>query len=179
MGFFSKLFNRNKESNENSTANNADVETSAVPEEKFVDNTPPTVEERKDIDLIYKFINTDFEEKGYRDALINIDGQQRKLGLECIEGQLIGLIRQARLTYEKEIQRLNYDIDCLTRAGMLDIKEQREAEKTLREENLVKLNEMEKDYRDEQVYMRVMMKTYEKGFDRGVVATLLTEKPKQ
>ena len=49
------------------------------------------------IDVIYSFINKDFEEKGFNDAMCNLDASYLQTGKDQIRNELISMFKQIKL----------------------------------------------------------------------------------
>lgn len=123
-----------------------------------------------------KFVNTDFSRKGYEDALANYDNTHKQARLQIISGQLVCLFKEVTDYYQSEISDLNVRITKCTKDGLLDIADKLEKEKNIREEKISELEKMKNDFDANEVYMCIMLRTYEIGFNNGIAAQLLPQK---
>ena len=119
------------------------------------------------IDVIYAFIGHDYEQDGYRDALVNANAEYCKAKEAMILNKLRMLFRQVLLRYQGEIRGLNVQIENLrslfdiTNASML------EARKETCEEHMAEINEMIAKLDANSPEMMTMIDSYRRGFSRG------------
>ena len=63
------------------------------------------------IDAIYAYIQDDYEQEGYSDAMCNADMAYKESKKEIIKNGLKMLFEQVRLRYESDIRDINVQID--------------------------------------------------------------------
>ena len=122
------------------------------------------------IDVIYGFINHDYEQDGYQDALINSDAEYCIAKEKIILNQLNQLFRRILLRYRGEIRDIEVQITnakslfALTSASLLD------ARKETCEEHIVEINEMIQKVNAKSPEMMTMIESYRRGFTKGCAA---------
>ena len=122
------------------------------------------------IDVIYGFINHDYEQDGYQDALVNSDAEYCIAKEKIILNQLNQLFRRILLRYRGEIRDIEVQIAnakslfALTSASMLD------ARKETCEEHINEINEMMEKVNAKSSDMMTMIESYRRGFTKGCAA---------
>ena len=122
------------------------------------------------IDVIYGFINHDYEQDGYQDALVNSDAEYCLAKEKIILNQLNQLFRRILLRYRGEIRDIEVQIAnakslfALTSASMLD------ARKETCEEHINEINEMIEKVNAKSSDMMTMIESYRRGFTKGCAA---------
>lgn len=95
--------------------------------EDFVDDSEPNLESNTitikygtgmPIDVIYSYIQTDYEQDGYNDAMCNSDIQYKESKKKIINNGLKMLFEQVRLRYESDIRDINVQIDIVETQGL-------------------------------------------------------------
>lgn len=122
------------------------------------------------IDVIYAFINHDYEQDGYQDALINTDAEYCKAKETIILNKLNQLFRRVLLRYRGEIREIDVQIVnakslfALTSASLL------EARKETCEEHIAEINQMIEKVNANSPEMMTMIESYRRGFKKGCAA---------
>ena len=122
------------------------------------------------IDIIYAYIGKDYEDDGYKDALVNSSVEYCKAKENIILNKLQQLFRQVSLSYKGEIRNLEVQIENskslfnLTSAAML------EARKETCEEHIEEINQMLEKLKAEDPEMMTMIDSYRRGFSKGFSA---------
>jgi len=83
--------------------------------------------EGKGIEAVYSFLQTDFEPKGYNDALINPDQSNKADGIRMIRSHLSIILDKSMNHYEKLIRDLDYHVKSRSDAGLVDLVEELKA----------------------------------------------------
>lgn len=140
---------------------------------------PQLVAELKGIEAIYDFLQTDFEIRGYEDALATPDMKHMADNVELIMHDLRMLIQKTCSWYEAELQKYDFHIATRGRAGLMDLVEELRAKQNVIRNAYEKVKEMGINS-VEMVGMPLKIKlAYEKGFRRGLEAisrsTLLSD----
>lgn len=119
------------------------------------------------IDVIYAFIGHDYEQDGFRDALVNSNAEYCKAKEAMILNKLRQLFHRILLRYQGEIRGLKVQIENakalfdLTNASML------EARKETYEEHIAEINGMIERVNAGDPEMMIMVESYRRGFVRG------------
>lgn len=107
-----------------------DVSKEILPEikrEDFVDDSEPILESNAmtikygtgmPIDAIYAYIQDDYEQEGYSDAMCNADMAYKESKKEIIKNGLKMLFEQVRLRYESDIRDINVHLNDYTNLFM-------------------------------------------------------------
>lgn len=119
------------------------------------------------IDVIYAFIGHDYEQDGFRDALVNSNAEYCKAKEAMILNKLRQLFHRILLRYQGEIRGLKVQIENakalfdLTNASML------EARKETYEEHIAEIHGMIERVNAGDPEMMIMVESYRRGFVRG------------
>lgn len=127
------------------------------------------------IDIIYNFIKTDYEDKGYDDALTNPDVSYKEMNMSMIKSKLEVKFRQVKLKYQNELRSIDFHINSRKEAGLVEIVRQLETKKEMLMQHIDELEKMETDFENRALYMRGMLVSYEKGFNKGLAAISLQQ----
>lgn len=159
-----------------------DVSKEILPEikrEDFVDDSEPILESNAmtikygtgmPIDAIYAYIQDDYEQEGYSDAMCNADMAYKESKKEIIKNGLKMLFEQVRLRYESDIRDINVQIDIVDIQGLTTSSMSLKARRDTYNEHLKKINDMELSLDREDKKMMNMIASYERGFLKGVDA---------
>ena len=125
------------------------------------------------IDVIYNFIHKDFEDDGYRDALVNQDIAYRDTRISIIRNDLEMLFNRITLCYKKNIRETQVRMDNSRKAFALSAAANLEAHLATYEEHLAEIGEMKQLFEDNDSKMLTMVESYKRGFMKGInVATM-------
>ncbi|MFV0397850.1 MAG: hypothetical protein ACK5JU_07515 [Bacteroidales bacterium] len=127
------------------------------------------------IDLIYDYLNQDFENMGYNDALCSPDIAYKEKAKIIISFRLKVLIDQIKIKYQDDLREIEFHIDSRSKAGLIDMIFKLNTNKEKLTQHYDKLLEIEKSLQDQNSYLNGMTLAYEKGFMRGL-ATLSMDK---
>lgn len=177
--FDMKLFNIFKKSNSSSSMLD-DVSSPAIVEDSSITTTSTTPNTGDivsitygtgmPIDVIYAFINHDYEQDGYQDALVNSDAEYCTAKETIILNKLQQLFRRVLLRYHGEIRDIEVQIAnakslfALTSASMLG------ARKETCEEHILEINQMIEKVNAKSSEMMTMIESYRRGFTKGCAA---------
>lgn len=129
------------------------------------------------IDYIHGFLNQDYEDNGYRDALALQDISYKNVKISAIRAKFETKLKQVILKYEDMMRESDYHINSRAQAGLSDIVYLLKSKKETYLRHLEILNKMKEDYEKEDFSKFAIFKTYEAGFIRGL-ASLSLEKLK-
>lgn len=122
------------------------------------------------IDVIYAYIQDDYEQEGYNDAMCNSDIQYKESKKRIINNGLKMLFEQIRLRYESDIRDIDVQIDIVETQGLTSSSMSLKARKETYNEHLRKIKEMEDALDREDEKMMNMIASYERGFLKGIAA---------
>lgn len=156
------------------------TETPVVPQidrSLFVDDSEPIQDNtgagyltRMPIDAIYAFINRDYEQKGYDDAMCDIDGTYKDAKKEIIRNELKRLFQQVTLAYKSRIRDVQTQVTIVTAQGLTDTAARLKSRLETYTEHLEVIKGMEEDLDNGDPRMLSMIECYERGFRRGLAA---------
>ena len=95
------------------------------------------------IDVIFNFINKNFEEEGFQDALVNQDITYRDAKVTIIRNDLEMLFKRITLRYKSNIREVTVRIENSRKAFALGAASDLEAHLATYEEHLAEIMEME------------------------------------
>lgn len=179
MGFFDMFRNRfGADQNNKFDAHSDQTNHSEIQEEDFVDYSEPISKENSlqssmPIDEIYHYLQINFENKGYEDALSNPDTSYRDMNKKHIISNLRILFKQVKQIYLDNLNRTEFHIKSRSQAGLVDIVDLLINRKVLLDNHLEEITKMEDDLEKEEDYMIGMLLSYERGFLRGLAALSL------
>lgn len=122
------------------------------------------------IDVIYSYIEKNWEEEGKQDAALNQDITYMNAKVEIIKQGLSRRIEMVRLRYNKMVREYKAQSSNLQTFGMLGTTVLLDAHVTTCEEHLQKIDELEKKFRDGDASLLSMVDSYKRGFAMGVSA---------
>lgn len=177
MSFFSRLFGTHSDV---PTPIQSEQEQKTLPEikkEDSVDNSESTKDTviihygtQMPIDSIYAYIERDYEEQGYNDALCNADASYKESKKVIIKNGLKRLFEQVGLRYKSDLRDIQVSITTYEQQGMVDTAASLKARSETYLEHLTKIVEMETALDKEEKQMLSMIDSYERGFLRGLAA---------
>lgn len=124
----------------------------------------------KGLDAIYAFLQSDYESKGYNDALTNPDESYRNDNIRLIRQDLIILIERTVNYYETMIKETDFHISTRSRAGLLDLVDELKMKKDLLHSHIEKVNQLRTEAAAETGATQRIVLSYQRGFMRGLYA---------
>jgi hypothetical protein len=119
---------------------------------------------------VYAFLQTDFESKGYHDALINPDDSYRKDNIKLLKHDLLILLQKVTTYYDDLLRDIGFHINSRERAGLIDMVEELKFRRQGVENHLVKVSEIKKEMNDDTGVSERITLSYQRGFMRGLSA---------
>lgn len=173
MGFFS--FFKNDQRNSTELPNHLSLqELPVMQKEDFMEENKSLElqEQQKVVGLgtIYKFLQSDFESKGYSDALTNPDDSYKADNLLLIKYDLQIIIHQVNTYHEDLLRELDFHILSRSRAGLIDLVEELKNRKEMVKEHVNKVMDIKNDLDNEFGMAQRILLSYQRGFMRGLSA---------
>ncbi|MFV0419452.1 MAG: hypothetical protein ACK5KT_12065 [Dysgonomonas sp.] len=177
MGFFSRLF-----ANEQQQPVIEEEEKKPLPEikrEDFVDDTDPNEDKGimyikygtgMPIDAVYAYVEKDYEQEGYDDAICNPDSSYKESRKIIIRSGLNRRFEQVRLRYKNDLREIDVQISTVEQQGMMNTSSVLRARRETYSEHLAKIDEMEKRLKEDDIQLLSMLDSYDRGFLRGLAA---------
>lgn len=125
------------------------------------------------IDIIYAYLNKNYEEKGYADAMINSDLAFKEMNMKLIKNRILVVFDEANLKYDAEMADIDTRIDICSAAGLVATSAQLQRKKTVILQHKEELARLENDFRNKTNEAFIPLQSYECGFLRGVAAIAL------
>jgi hypothetical protein len=122
------------------------------------------------IETIYKFLQSDFESKGYSDALTNPDDSYKADNLLLIKYDLQIIIHQVNTYHEDLLRELDFHILSRSRAGLIDLVEELKNRKEMVKEHVNKVMDIKNDLDNEFGMAQRILLSYQRGFMKGLSA---------
>jgi hypothetical protein len=172
MGLFNIFKRQNSDSNKKATPESGlnDIQENTANKQDEANNNLVAA---MPIDEIYKYLQTDFESRGYDDALCNPDISYRDMNKKLIVSNLRVLFKQVKQIYTDSLSNTEFHIKSRQQAGLIDIVELLKNRKDTLDSHLKEVEKMEQDLDKDEVYMVGMLLSYERGFLRGLAALSL------
>lgn len=179
MGLFN-FFRKNKQTN--STAIQSDAPNlnaqPDIPKEIFIEDSDPNTKQSdnwinqayKGIEAIYSYLQTDYESKGYGDALINPDDSYRKDNIKLINLDLQILIQKVTTYYEDLIREIDFHASSRSRAGLIDLVEELSTRKEMVLQHMEKVEEVKEQLQNNTGLTERLILSYQRGFMKGLSA---------
>ncbi|MGZ3813589.1 MAG: hypothetical protein ACXVJN_17700 [Mucilaginibacter sp.] len=138
---------------------------------RFTNSEPPSpAVTDHNIDLLYAFLDRNYEGKGYDDALLNPDSSHLSQNLDVIKNDLIRTINKVKIFYEDFIQETDYHIVSRSRSGMVDTVEELEMKKKIALRHMDRIKEIEKNTIQNEGDCQGILMSYTRGFKNGLAA---------
>ena len=157
-----------------------EVVTTSITNENQVTSTAPVSNSGKiisitygtgmPIDVIYAFLNEDYEQAGYEDALVNSNAEYCKTKETILIHKLEQLFKRIQLRYRGDIVDLDNRIANAKTLFALQTVTKLEARKKICEEHIAEINDMMQKLKAESPEMMTMIESYRRGFVKGFAA---------
>lgn len=180
MGLFSSNNRKNGHFNGENVPNPSTAATIDIPEDVFIE--PENTQESKKtepvesslikntINELFDFLERNHESKGYDDALINPDSSHLEQNIRTLENELSRVIRRVKTYYQDFIREIDFHISTRSRSGMVDTVEELLMKKTIAEDHIKKVMEIEEDAKKKEGDSQGIIMSYTRGFKNGLAA---------
>lgn len=181
MGLFS-FFNRKQGQSQNFQSSSAidRANQDEPPEEVFIEKEKTDNHNAQDqpegkkfshgIEVLFEFLEKNFEDKGYDDALINPDDTHMQQNIQALKNEMERVIRKVKTFYEDFIRETDFHISSRSRSGMIDTVEELSMKKATAESHMNQVMEIEKDAENNQGLGQGVIVSYTRGFRNGLAA---------
>ena len=179
MGLFSFFNRKNGDVNHLNGADSTIQKLAETPQGVLVEKDKPLHSEsaEKDspssehgINLLFQFLERNYEKKGYDDALMNPDNTHLEQNIAALKNELERTIRKVKTFYEDFIREINFHISSRTRSGMIDTVEALNAKKETAESHIRQVLEIEQEANDSRGVAQGIVLSYTRGFRNGLAA---------
>lgn len=181
MSLWKKLFGENKPQPAVVPAEPAPVPTPEIKESDFIDTSDPNSTEQPQpavktifigtgmpIDLIYSYIEQDWEHQGYLDAQSNPDLKYMTTKVEMLKNNLVHRFELTTMNYDIKKADLMNQMETANQLGLLTSINLINSRLAIIKQHVEKIDLMAQQLAQEEPSMMVMMETYKRGFANGV-----------
>lgn len=175
MGLFNLFRKKQGLQNQQPALNDApnNVSNPRVPKNIFIEESEPEFiklknSEKVGIELVYDYLQIDFERKGYEDALVNADESYMNDNVDLLIYDLSILVQKVDNFYTKQLKELEFHIESRKRMGLIDLVEELNSQREVLLYQMEKLNKIMSDIAIGNGVTKRLESSYQKGFLRGV-----------
>jgi hypothetical protein len=122
------------------------------------------------INLLFQYLDKNYEMKGYDDALINPDNTHLDQNIAALRNDLERTIRKVKTFYQDFIREIDFHISSRTRSGMIDTVEELKVKKETAENHMRQVLEIEEEAKNNKGAGEGMIISYTRGFRNGLAA---------
>lgn len=145
-----------------------------IPEHIFVEKEKPSESENpkfgNGINELFKFLEQNFESKGYDDALINPDTSHLNQNIEALKNDLARTIRKVKTFYEDFLSEIDFHIASRSRSGMIDTVEELTMKRKTAERHIEQVIDIEAQAKKNEGVGQGIIISYIRGFKNGLAA---------
>lgn len=123
------------------------------------------------IDVVYGYLNKDYEQKGFDDAMVKNDLAFRDLNADIIRNKILMVIREIKLSYDVRRRDLQTRIDNCNDAGLLTTSAELQNSMSIIDTHKEELQQLEASFRNNSGKDSIPVKSYTCGFLRGIATT--------
>lgn len=177
MGLF-KWFKQNQPQPQTVDTANSGNGQNDIPRDLFIEERDPQEHAptysanggAKGIEAVYAFLLTDFEPKGYNDAIVNEDQSNKESGIKGIKLSLEIIIDREIHALNKHIKDVECEIQTRKDAGFPDLVRVLETKKQQAEQDINKIEDVKRQMNSNSGLFEKVLLSYEQGFKRGLAA---------
>lgn len=124
----------------------------------------------RSIDVVYDFINKDYEQEGLQDAQVISDTAYRDQKISIIKNQLNLLIKQVNIKYSDDLRTIDVQIRSAQEVLAMTTVNALLAEKEIIEAHQKELMVIEQKVKEDDPSVIIMIESYKRGFLKGIAA---------
>ncbi|MEW5846431.1 MAG: hypothetical protein AB1777_09225 [Bacteroidota bacterium] len=149
-----------------------------VPKSVFIEENAPDFQsltfksngQKIGIDLVYDFLQVDYERKGYEDALTNPDESYKNDNINLLRMDLAILVQKVDNYYTEILKELDFHIESRKRSGLVDLVLQLNSKREVVVDQMERLNAIKFDIEQKNGITQRIVLSYQRGFLRGLAA---------
>lgn len=122
------------------------------------------------LDSIYEFLQSDYESRGYNDALTNPDESYKADNITLFHHDLVIMLDRSSVFYEGLLKELDFHISSRSRAGLIDLVEELKIRKEVIADHLAKVKALKLEAESGTGAVQRIKLSYQRGFMRGLSA---------
>lgn len=186
MSFWKKLFRGDEPQQPiSSSIQEPVIQKPEIRESDFIDtNDPNSVESNETttttvdfgtgmpIDVIYMYIEQDWENQGFNDASSNPDLKYMNAKIDMIKNNLVHRFELVKMKYDMQKAELNTQMSTANALGLLTSIELINCRLNIIDDHVKKIDKMKQQLDEEDSTMMVMMESYKRGFSNGVAENI-------
>jgi hypothetical protein len=120
------------------------------------------------LDSVYAFLQSDYESKGYNDALTNPDESYRNDNIRLLNHDLLILIDRTSSYYEDLAKEVQFHISSRSRAGLIDLVEELKIRMQIVNDHREKLKAIREEAAGGKGAIERIALSYQRGFMKGL-----------
>ena len=146
-----------------------------IPEDIFIEKdvnqdwTSPT-NTFAGINSIYAYLQSDFETKGFNDALTSPDERYKDDNLRLIKFDLEIIISKVKTYHDSFLKELEFHINSRKRSGLIDLVEELLSKKEDLENHIAKVKDIEASLKTDSGLFERAILAYQRGFTKGLAS---------
>ncbi|TDS07537.1 hypothetical protein [Sphingobacterium paludis] len=133
-----------------------------------------SVHDQQGIFLIYAYLQQDFENRGFNDALISPDEGYKNDNIRLIKYDLEILVHQIKTYHESLMKDIEFHIHSRGRAGLIDLVDELKIKQTDLLAHMEKVNEFEQSLKSDAGFCERAILAYKRGFMKGMASITQT-----
>jgi len=150
-----------------------------IPERLFIEHENPdlgkangtaSTHQKYDLGLLYRFLEQDFEKKGYEDALTNPDTQLMNRAVDTIRHQLKGVLSRVETYYEGYLRDIDFHIETRKGHNLLELVAELETHKAKITNEKKTVESIKAEALNDGWPCQNLILTYKRGFLNGYAA---------
>lgn len=172
---FLKFFGQRKGNSTQNQNQGTNTDIPKIPRELFIDESDPEFsgfgwgkDKKVGLDLVYDYLQIDFERKGYEDALVAPDEKYMLDNINILLYDLNILAQKADHYYTKIIKDIEFHIESRKRLGLVDLVIELQSQRDMAIYEMEKLKLILDDIKSGNGATKRIEASYRKGFLRGV-----------
>lgn len=119
---------------------------------------------------VYKYLRSDFENKGFSDCLVNSERTYMNENINIILKDLLILIDESIQNLKDELKQIDFHISTREDEGLTNLVKELKVKRETVETHMTKLEEFQVDAQERKGSCEKVMKSYQRGFQRGYVS---------
>jgi hypothetical protein len=165
MGTFKLFQGKNRQLQDGSAGSN-DANNKVLPAGELRSLSPAI--NNNGLDAIHAFFQSDYESKGYNDALTNPDDSYKTDNIKLLNLDLMILIERTSIYYEDLAKEVEFHISSRSRAGLIDLVEELKTRMQIINDHREKLRAIKEEAQSGAGPIQRIGLSYQRGFMRGL-----------
>jgi hypothetical protein len=155
--------------------NNSKSESSNYENNKTVDSENTTNPKITNVEGLYLYLQNNWEEKGFNDALANPDDSYRLDNLEFLTIDFELKVDQLLMHYSDKLNEIDFHILSRSKAGLVDLVDELKQHAVKLKSHVDQLNKFKQEISQNTGALKRILLSYNKGFMRGLSAITVSK----